>query len=344
LTGNVTGDVTGDVTGTVSDVSNHSIGGLSDVDMTTLAPSEGDVAYFDGTNWVPYPLTIQNSGGVSTSSETSGDILLYNGTNYVNTAHTLANITNVTLTSEADGEFLKYNGTNWVNANVPIISALEDIGDVSFTSLSSGEAIRYDGANWVNYDPLASPALTGTPTAPTAATTTNTTQLATTAFVQQELSALVDSAPATLDTLNELAAALGDDANFSTTVTNSLALKAPLASPTFTGTVTLPAGTSVLHDYDTYSSNMTLNAAHEGHTLEFSSTGTINVPTNASVAFPIGTVINIVQTGTGTATVNALSGVTINAAVGLKTREQWSMITLHKRGTDTWLVTGDAKA
>ena len=67
------------------------------------------------------------------------------------------------------------------------------------------------------YAPLASPALTGTPTAPTAGATTNTTQLATTAFVQTAVSSLVDSAPGTLDTLNELAAALGDDASFSTT-------------------------------------------------------------------------------------------------------------------------------
>src|SRR6056300_1487360 len=72
----------------------------------------------------------------------------------------------------------------------------------------------------------------------TASTGTNTTAPATTAFVQQEISALVDSSPEALNTLNELAAALGDDANFSTTVTNSIALKAPLASPTFTGTLT----------------------------------------------------------------------------------------------------------
>src|SRR6056300_457869 len=72
----------------------------------------------------------------------------------------------------------------------------------------------------------------------TASTGTNTTSPATTAFVQQEISALVDSSPEALNTLNELAAALGDDANFSTTVTNSIALKAPLASPTFTGTLT----------------------------------------------------------------------------------------------------------
>lgn len=87
--------------------------------------------------------------------------------------------------------------------------------------------------------PLASPTFTGTPAAPTAAQGTDTTQLATTAFVRAEVAALADSAPAALDTLNELAAALGDDAAFATTVTNALALKAPLADPTFTGT---PAG------------------------------------------------------------------------------------------------------
>src|SRR5210317_1402710 len=73
--------------------------------------------------------------------------------------------------------------------------------------------------------PLASPALTGTPTAPTATAGTNTTQVATTAFVSTAVSNLVDSAPTTLDTLNELAAALGDDPNFATTVTNSIGTK-----------------------------------------------------------------------------------------------------------------------
>ena len=96
--------------------------------------------------------------------------------------------------------------------------------------------------------PLASPALTGTPTATTAAANTNTTQIATTQYVQTELSALVDSAPGTLDTLNELAAALGDDANFSTTVTNSIATKMPLAGGTFTGNVTIDAKLTVDQD------------------------------------------------------------------------------------------------
>lgn len=72
---------------------------------------------------------------------------------------------------------------------------------------------------------LASPAFTGTPTAPTAAAGTNNTQLATTAFVQAAVSSLVNAAPTALDTLNELAAALGNDPNFATTVTTSIGTK-----------------------------------------------------------------------------------------------------------------------
>lgn len=68
----------------------------------------------------------------------------------------------------------------------------------------------------------------------------NTAGYATQTYVTTAIANLVDSAPAALDTLNELAAALGDDANFATTVTNALALKAPLASPALTGTPTAP--------------------------------------------------------------------------------------------------------
>ena len=73
--------------------------------------------------------------------------------------------------------------------------------------------------------PLVSPALSGTPTAPTALGGANTTQIATTAFVAAAVAALIDGAPGAIDTLNELAAALGDDPNFATTVTNGLAGK-----------------------------------------------------------------------------------------------------------------------
>lgn len=78
------------------------------------------------------------------------------------------------------------------------------------------------------YAPLVSPLLTGTPTAPTAAPGTNTTQLSTTAFVQAAVTALIAAAPGALDTLDELAAALGDDANFASAVTTALAGKQPI--------------------------------------------------------------------------------------------------------------------
>ncbi|WP_440589501.1 phage tail protein [Pectobacterium brasiliense] len=75
------------------------------------------------------------------------------------------------------------------------------------------------------YAPKNSPALTGTPTAPTTAQTANNTQIATTAFVKSAIAALVNGSPAALDTLQELANALGNDPHFSTTVLNALAGK-----------------------------------------------------------------------------------------------------------------------
>ena len=88
--------------------------------------------------------------------------------------------------------------------------------------------------------PIESPELTGTPTAPTAAQSTNSTQIANTAFVKAAITALINGAPGALDTLNEIAAAINNDPNFSTTINNALALKAPLASPALTGIPTAP--------------------------------------------------------------------------------------------------------
>ncbi len=90
------------------------------------------------------------------------------------------------------------------------------------------------------YAPKASPTFTGTPKAPTAAAGNNSTQLANTAFVQAAIAGLVGSSPAALDTLNELAAALGNDPNFAATMTNALANKQPLDN-----TLTALSGKSV---------------------------------------------------------------------------------------------------
>jgi hypothetical protein len=89
------------------------------------------------------------------------------------------------------------------------------------------------------YAPLASPALTGNPTAPTQSLGNNSTRLANTAFVQAALAALVDSSPGTLDTLNELAAALGDDPNFATTITTLIGQKLALSGGSMTGDLSM---------------------------------------------------------------------------------------------------------
>jgi len=131
-------------------------------------------------------------------------------------------------------------------------------GDVSISAVTSTEVGYLDGVSSSiqtqlgTKATLASPTLTGTPLSTTASASTNTTQIATTAFVRTEVTNLIDSAPSALDTLNELAAALGDDVNFSTTVTNSIATKLPIAGGTaMTGVLTVGANTDG-HDVTFY--------------------------------------------------------------------------------------------
>ncbi|HGY0473235.1 TPA: phage tail protein [Salmonella enterica subsp. enterica serovar Derby] len=88
--------------------------------------------------------------------------------------------------------------------------------------------------------PINSPNLTGTPTAPTATKGTNNTQIASTAFVMAAIAELVDSSPDALNTLNELAAALGNDPNFSATVTRLIGEKVAKVGDTMTGKLNLP--------------------------------------------------------------------------------------------------------
>jgi hypothetical protein len=71
---------------------------------------------------------------------------------------------------------------------------------------------------------------------------------------------------------------------------------------------------------------------------------TLTVPTNATVAWPVGTSIDILQTGAGQVTIAPAAGVTINGTPGLKLRTQWSGVTLFKRAENTWVVYGDLTA
>jgi hypothetical protein len=91
-------------------------------------------------------------------------------------------------------------------------------------------------------------------------------------------------------------------------------------------------------------SGFTLSFAENGHLVEMSGGGTVLVPLNSTVAFPIGTQVTILQTGTSQVTIAGVSGVTVNGTPGLKLRAQWSSATLIKRATDTWVLMGDLSA
>ena len=90
----------------------------------------------------------------------------------------------------------------------------------------------------------------------------------------------------------------------------------------------------------------TLVLADAGKLIESSNSAatTFTVPLNSSVAYPIGTQITLLQTGTGQLTIAGTGGVTVNATPGLKLRAQWSSATLIKRATDTWVLVGDLTA
>jgi hypothetical protein len=369
-------------------ITNNKIAQNAAIDWTKIAPSSTvsatELGYLDG---------------VTSAIQTQIDAKLASAT----AASTYAPIASPTFTGTVSGVTKSHVGLgnvdNTTDAGKPVSTATQTALDLkanlagpTFTGTVSGITKTMVGLGNVDNTtdagkpvstaqqtaldlkaPLASPALTGVPTAPTAAATTNTTQVATTAYVRGEISALVNSATSTLDTLGEIATALGNDANLSTTLTNAIALKAPLASPTFTGTNTvaaltvsgsglitassagiaftdgtqtkeaIPSRTTIVQKTASY----TLSSLTERDNLiEVASASgtTLTIPLNATIAYPVGTSIDILQTSTGQVTIAGAAGVTVNATPGLKLRTQWSSATLFKRATDTWVVMGDLSA
>ena len=121
----------------------------------------------------------------------------------------------------------KYTAQDATTARKGIVQLSSATNSTSETLAATPKAVKAVMDETNKKAPLNSPALTGTPTTPTAQQGTNNTQIASTAFVMAAIAALVDSSPDALNTLNKLAAALGNDPNFATTMTNSLAGKQP---------------------------------------------------------------------------------------------------------------------
>lgn len=121
--------------------------------------------------------------------------------------------------------------TQAIAGNATVGGTLGVTGNTTLSgTLSAGATTLASGSVSGNFE------VTGTLTV---ATPSNTTDAASKGYVDAQVSALIDSAPGALDTLNELAAAINDDANFATTVTNALAGKLALAGGTMTGDITM---------------------------------------------------------------------------------------------------------
>ena len=163
------------------------------------------------------------------------------------------------------------------------------------------------------------------------ATAISAAQAAAIADATSQVNALIASAPEALNTLDELAAALGDDSNYAASITTALAGKVDSYTPIVEKTESYTLST--LTDRDDL--------------IEVNSTSAcvISIPEDATVDYPVGTSLDILQTNIGEVSIAPVSGnVTVNATPGLKLRTQWSACTLFKRAANSWVVYGDLKA
>jgi len=277
-------------------------------------------------------------------------------------------IVNADINTSAQIAYSKTNLTNSiVNADVNASAAI-DWTKLGISSTVSSTEIGYvDGVTSAiqtqldsklatataatTYAPLASPALTGTPTAPTATAGTSTTQVATTAFVGTAVSNLVASAPAALDTLNELATALGNDAAFSTTVTNSIATKLPLAGGTMTGAIAM--GTNKITGLGTPTTST--DAATKGYidtvvlapsnlTGPITSVGaetSIASQTGTGTKFVVDTSPTLVTPVLGVATATSINGTTIPSSKTLVATDSTQYVVPSQTGNSGKYLTTD---
>ena len=291
-------------------------------------------------------------------------------------------IVNADINTSAQIAYSKTNLTNSiVNADINASAAIDWTKIAPSATVSATELGYVDGVTSsiqtqldsklstataaTTYAPLASPALTGTPTAPTATAGTNTTQVATTAFVGTAVNNLVASAPAALDTLNELATALGNDAAFSTTVTNSIATKLPLAGGTMSGAIAM--GTNKITGVGTPTTSTdaatkgyvdTASIAPSNLTGPITSVGpatSVAAQTGTGSTFVMNTSPTLVTPVLGVATATSINGTTIPASKTLVATDSTTYVVPSQTGnankflktdgtTSTWAAVAGALA
>jgi hypothetical protein len=345
-TGAIAGTFTGNLTGNVTGSSGSTTGNAATA--TALATGRtfqltGDVeasgVTFDGTGNVSLT-TVIGTGAIVNADVNSSAQIAYSKLNLTNT------IVDADVNASAAIDWSKIAPSSTVSTTE--LGYLDGVTSAIQTQLDAKLATATAAST---YAPLASPALTGVPTAPTAAANTNTTQVATTAYVQTEITDLIAAAPGALDTLNELATALGNDAAFSTTVTNSLAAKLSLTGGTMTGALAM--GTNKItglgdptnaQDAATkyYIDNVILAPSNlTGPITSVGNVTSIASQTGTGTKFVVDTSPTLVTPVLGVATATSINGTTIPSSKTLVATDSTQYVVPSQTGNSGKYLTTD---
>ena len=329
-TGTIAGTFTGNLTGNVTGSSGSTTGNAATA--TALATARtfqltGDVeasgVTFDGTGNVSLTTVIGTGAIVNADVNTSaqiayGKLALTNG------------IVNADINASAAIDWSKIAPSSTVSTTE--LGYLDGVTSAIQTQIDSKLATATASST---YAPLASPALTGVPTAPTATAGTNTTQVATTAYVGTAISNLVAGAPATLDTLDEIAAAIADTGNFSDTVvlksgstmTGNLAMGTNKVTGLGTPTTSTDAATKGYVDTVTVApSNLT------GPITSVGSATSVAAQTGTGSTFVMNTSPTLVTPVLGVATATSINGTTIPSSKTLVATDSTAFVVPSQTG------------
>lgn len=238
---NTVAGIDSNVTAVANNSANINTVAGNNANVTTVGGINSDVTAVAGNN--ANVTTVAGSiANVNTVAGSIADVNSFANTYFIgSSAPTGANVGAGDLWYDTGNSQLKaYNGSSWVTSSAFSSINLQDLANVAATAPSANQALVFNGSAYAptnfSLQALTDVGATTTNTI-TVATPTATGHAATKGYVDAEVANLVDSAPASLDTLNELAAALNDDSNFATTTNNAIAARLPLAGGTMTGDV-----------------------------------------------------------------------------------------------------------